>query len=337
MKRKFILSALCLVMSACGGGGGGGTTATTTTVPTTPVVTVSKEITGTASEGAALTGKAYLKDAKGAEVSADIAADGKFKFVVDNMTAPYILKAGTLYSFTQTHGPANINPFTDLATKIASNVTDLVTIYSSDSGTLATQLQTIQAKIQTTVSDLNTKIDQVYQKYGLTTADQKNFMTGTITIGQGLDAMFDTFKVTVASNGSITMKTKSDGATIFTATISSSGTMNITSQFFGTNLPSALVGSSTATPSTYSIAGNVTLNGAGLSGVMVSLTGGATATTASDGSYTFTGVKSGTYTVTPTLTGYTFTPISTSVTVSSANVTGKNFTATNTGSITVGW
>ena len=336
MKRKFLLSALCLLMSACGGGGGG-TTATTTTVTTTPVVTVSKEITGTASEGAALTGKAYLKDAKGAEVNADIAADGKFKFVVDNMTAPFILKAGTLYSFTQTHGSANINPFTDLATKIASNITDLATVYSSDAGTLATQLQTIQSKIQTTVSDLNSKIDQVYQKYGITTADQKNFMTGTITIGQGVDAMFDTFKVTVASDGSIAMKAKSDGATIFTATSSSSGIMNITSQYFSTNLPPALVGSSTATPATYSIAGNVTLNGAGLSGVMVSLTGGANATTASDGSYTFTSVKSGTYTVTPALTGYTFTPTSTSVTVSSANVTGNNFTVTNTGSITVGW
>jgi hypothetical protein len=90
-------------------------------------------------------------------------------------------------------------------------------------------------------------------------------------------------------------------------------------------------------PNTYSISGTVTLGGAGLSGVTVTLTGGATATTNSSGIFTFSSVQSGTYSLTPALSGYSFTPTSTSVTVNSANVTGKNFTATNTGSVTVTW
>jgi len=80
--------------------------------------------------------------------------------------------------------------------------------------------------------------------------------------------------------------------------------------------------------STYSISGAV--SGAVTSGVTMTLSGAASATTttATGGTYTFSGLANGTYTVTPSLTGYTFSPTSTSVTISGANQTGKNFTAT---------
>jgi len=82
---------------------------------------------------------------------------------------------------------------------------------------------------------------------------------------------------------------------------------------------------------TYSISG--TVSGATASGVTMSLTGASTATTttATDGTYSFSGLANGTYTVTPSKTGYTFSPASASVTISSANQTGKNFVSTASG------
>jgi hypothetical protein len=66
-------------------------------------------------------------------------------------------------------------------------------------------------------------------------------------------------------------------------------------------------------------------------GATLALTQGATTiatvTAAPDGTYTFSSVVNGTYTVTPSKTGLTFTPASASVTVSGANVPGVNFTA----------
>jgi hypothetical protein len=72
--------------------------------------------------------------------------------------------------------------------------------------------------------------------------------------------------------------------------------------------------------------GQVTLNGTGLSGVTITLTGAAsaTATTNAGGNYTFS-EPAGTYTLTPSLSGYTFTPASQPVTLN-ANQT-ENFTA----------
>jgi hypothetical protein len=83
-----------------------------------------------------------------------------------------------------------------------------------------------------------------------------------------------------------------------------------------------------ATVANYTMTGMVTLNGTGLSGVTVSLSGGASTTTDSSGSYSFS-VANGGYTVTPSLMGYTFSPTSMTATVSGANVTVPNFTATS--------
>ncbi len=83
--------------------------------------------------------------------------------------------------------------------------------------------------------------------------------------------------------------------------------------------------SATATGPTYSISG--TVSGAVTSGVTMNLTGAATAstTTGTGGTYAFSGLGNGSYTVTPSLSGYTFSPTSTPVTISGANVTGINF------------
>ena len=80
---------------------------------------------------------------------------------------------------------------------------------------------------------------------------------------------------------------------------------------------------------TYSISGVIT-PAAGGNGATVVLSGAASATTSanSSGSFTFTGLSNGAYTITPSHTGYTFSPTSQSATVNSADVTGVNFTDT---------
>ena len=71
---------------------------------------------------------------------------------------------------------------------------------------------------------------------------------------------------------------------------------------------------------TYTISGNITPLPSG-SNVTVNLTGAATATATTDstGFYQFTGLNSGSYTVTPVKGGFTFTPANQPVTVSGAN------------------
>ncbi|HUI92713.1 MAG TPA: fibronectin type III domain-containing protein [Chitinivibrionales bacterium] len=71
----------------------------------------------------------------------------------------------------------------------------------------------------------------------------------------------------------------------------------------------------------------------GITGVIVTLSGGASKidTTKTDGTYTFSGLGLGTYTVTPTKAGITFTPPSKTFTALSANQTAQNFMGVSTG------
>ncbi len=80
-----------------------------------------------------------------------------------------------------------------------------------------------------------------------------------------------------------------------------------------------------ATAITYTISGTVSNLGSGANAT-ISLSGAATkSTTTVGGAYSFTGLLTGNYTVTPTLSGYTFSPTSSSFTLSSD--IAKNFTA----------
>ena len=77
---------------------------------------------------------------------------------------------------------------------------------------------------------------------------------------------------------------------------------------------------------TYKISG--TVSGAVAANVTITLSGdsSATTTTASGGTYSFTGLSDGNYTVTPSLAGYTFNHLSTAVVISGADATA-DFTA----------
>jgi hypothetical protein len=84
------------------------------------------------------------------------------------------------------------------------------------------------------------------------------------------------------------------------------------------------------TGTTYSISGQVTYNGSGLSGVRVALSGSASATriTDSNGNYSFSWIPDGSYLITPLKQYFTFTPNDVPVVVSGSNIAGQNFTAT---------
>lgn len=86
-----------------------------------------------------------------------------------------------------------------------------------------------------------------------------------------------------------------------------------------------------ASTATFMISGT-----AGTGGVTLALTGKSSASTvaSSTGSYSFTGLAPGTYTVTPSLTGFAFTPGSTAVTIGAANQT-VSFTAASTATFTI--
>jgi inhibitor of cysteine peptidase len=87
---------------------------------------------------------------------------------------------------------------------------------------------------------------------------------------------------------------------------------------------------------TYSISGQATLTGSGLSNVTMALSGASSATTITDasGNYTFTGLDNGSYTITPSRTGFTFSPTSSTLTVSGADMTPVNFAATPVQAVT---
>jgi len=116
----------------------------------------------------------------------------------------------------------------------------------------------------------------------------------------------------------------------YTVTPSLSGyTFNPASLSFNNLSGNQTSASFVASVVTYTISGQVTLSGSGLSGVTVTLSGSQSnsATTNGSGNYSFTVPAGGNYTVTPSLSGYTFNPASLSFNKLSGNQTSANFVA----------
>jgi hypothetical protein len=79
----------------------------------------------------------------------------------------------------------------------------------------------------------------------------------------------------------------------------------------------------------HNISGFITVGGEAKQGVIVTLSGPDSATAASDGSgyYSFPGLETGRYTLTPSITEYTFTPTSQTVTINERDAGAINFSA----------
>ncbi len=76
---------------------------------------------------------------------------------------------------------------------------------------------------------------------------------------------------------------------------------------------------------TYGIVGTAGIGGAT---ILLSGTSSASTVTNNSGTFAFSNLVDGSYSVTPSLTGYTFSPTSKIVTINGTSVTGVSFTAT---------
>ncbi|MHC4370694.1 MAG: MSCRAMM family protein [Planctomycetota bacterium] len=151
-------------------------------------------------------------------------------------------------------------------------------------------------------------------------------ITGTINDadGNGLDGV----TVTLTGDASDSTVTAGGGAYEFTDLSAGSYTVTPTKAGLTFNPSSAAVTITTANKtaatmaSVWEITGTINDSaGVGLSGVLVTLSGDASATDTTDGSgaYSFPNLANGNYTVTPTKSGSTFSPTSAAVVVSGAD------------------
>jgi hypothetical protein len=183
------LAVVVFTLNGCGGGGGG------SSAPT---------VSGVAASGAPMTGTVFLKDsANNPEMSTTISAQtGAFSFDVSGKTAPYMLRTGTLYSMSSGPGTANINPMTHLMVADAAGFADMSTMNAFYTNPNATQMGTISGKMGTALLHMQQTMAPMLNAYGVANV---NPVTGTITIGQGMDRMFDDVKMTINASGTVSM------------------------------------------------------------------------------------------------------------------------------------
>jgi len=127
-------------------------------------------------------------------------------------------------------------------------------------------------------------------------------------------------------NGTATISGKPTGASVSPITITASnGFGSNATQTFTLSVTAVSCSTNCTISGTVSFPG--TLSGPPISGVTITLSGPSSpsTTTLANGSYSFTGLTGGTYTVTPSLAGYTFSPSIASVTTTSTT-TVQNFT-----------
>jgi hypothetical protein len=277
------------------------------------VVGLGPTVSGTASQGTALPSGTVvtLTDATGITATTTVGTNGTFTFQVTGLKAPYLLNAGSYYSLALASGTTDINPLTNLVMQAALGTSTITSSTVLPAG--------FQTTFTNTANQLKTALSGLYPSSVPLT--QTDFLNGNISIGSGVDLVFASTIISPpnsSGNFSITVS----GQPIITGN-TSSGNVTLTPN------NSAISSAGNTLYPDITVSGQVTLNGAGLSGVSVTLTGTGSSTVQSNssGSFTFTYVQNGSYTLSALMAGYTMSA-SQQVTVSGTNVSGITFTAT---------
>lgn len=220
-------------IAGCGEGGG-----------TTPINVSAPTVSGTASEGALITGKIVtLKDANGKPTVYTItnATTGSYSIDVTGLAAPFLVMVtgtnGTYVSLAQTAGTANINPITTTVVALAAGNPDVSGLFMN---LTPAQLTTIK----TNYSGKSSLVTASLQTALPTGVKAEDYFTGTISAGKGMDALFDTYQIIINRSG-ITVKTKDANATIV-LTIPAATVSANTNQPLPTIIPTQTSGFTTA-------------------------------------------------------------------------------------------
>lgn len=183
--RFWLVSALLVLVSACGGGGdcsgvsalfGSATGAACKHNQDAPVG-IDGAISGVAAGGAPIIGNVEITDSLGQQRGAPILADGRYSVDLKGMTGPFILKASgevggtsvTYYSAGLTSdvgGIINITPFTDL---IVSSLTATIAekFFSKPSNVAQIPALVTHANLQAAQTALYQKLLPVLQQMGV--------------------------------------------------------------------------------------------------------------------------------------------------------------------------
>lgn len=182
--------AAAFALTACGGGGDG-----------SPAIDPATRISGTAAAGAPIIGTVTVRDAKGAQKTETIAADGTYAVDVSGMTAPFQFRAvgkvggrdvalSSVALAADVGQTINITPFSDLiVANVAGRAVDGF-LSNEEFASLTT------AELDAARQTLTTRLLPILQEFGV--ADSFDLLRSSFTANRtNFDAVMDVVRVSV--------------------------------------------------------------------------------------------------------------------------------------------